>query len=150
MTDWFEQLLDEVNNLPNERNRLYRELEELPELKDCVRALSAFASSIAGAGKYFHQGDRYVLNPNFVAFTPRYKRKKHVVIELRGAIAEFESHKEVELQDARAGSYSKFVFSNPRQLCAAANHIQRAYMIYSRGRSRIKTVEETKELPIER
>lgn len=132
-------LLDAIRTISarNDVGALLKQVGETPEIRDGIRALVAFAASLEPGLKFHLEGQRYVASPkNFVAFTPRLARARHVTIELRGGPDEFEGNPVLPIKDARAGCYSKCEFSSSRQLAAAAAYIERAYELYRLGRNR--------------
>lgn len=150
MSDVFDQLLAGLNDRPDDTEKLFRELKNLPRIEHCVRALVLYALSFSKNAKLHREGSRYVLSPtNFVAFTSRHKRTCHVTIELRGNTNEFEILDKLSIKDARAGSYSKFDFHTPSQLAAAAMYVRRAHQLYRKGAGRTRTVSKTSEIAVE-
>lgn len=145
-----EVFLSEIDRRPDDIEELFAALKHLPELEDCVRALARFARALAPGSKYYHDGDRYVLYPNFVAFTPRYKRAHHVTIELRGSPKEFAELDGLCIKGARADSYSKCDFRRPAHLAAVTAYIRRAHELYGRGAARKRSRPETREVVVVR
>lgn len=145
-----DDFIQKILNRSDDITALFSEAEQLPtNISDCIKALSLYSRSLTEDGKYYHEGSRYVLYPNFVAFTPRYKRASHVTIELRGNPKEFDQKQILPLTDARAGSYSKCNFKSQKQLAAACAYIERAWSLYKKGGGRVRLKPVTKEVPIE-
>src|SRR3990172_6944037 len=94
-----ENLLQQIETQPDAIEKLFAEAKNLPQLEDVIRALAIFARNLTPKGKFYKEGERFVLSPNFVAFTPRYRRKKQVSISLRGNVKEFETHAVLPLKD---------------------------------------------------
>jgi hypothetical protein len=137
MSKSFEEILTGLRDSPDETEKLFKELKQLPEIDTCVRALVLYAKSLTKNAKLLKHGARYVLSPrNFVAFTPRYKRASHVTVEVRGSEKEFERVDGLMIKNSRAGSYSKFDFRNPGQLAAAVAYIRRANQLCAKGATR--------------
>ncbi len=143
-----EELLRQIEKQPDAIEKLFIEAKKLPQLEDVIRALAIFARSLTPKGKFYKEGERFVLYPNFVAFTPRHKRKKQVSISLRGNVKEFENQSVLPLKNGRAGSYSECVLNNPKQLAAAAAYIQHAYELYQEGSSRTRKAVIKTKVPI--
>ena len=148
MDDTLEDLVAKIRRRPCAIDQLRDEAKKLPELVDTIRALAAFAKSLAPEAKYWIQGERYVLYPNFVAFTVRHKRSHHLTITLRGNIGEFDGFSELPLKEGRAGSYADCNLRSPKELAAAAAYIQRAYQIYQRGGARVRKKIVKTEVPV--
>lgn len=150
MSKSFEQILAELGDSPDETEKLFRELNHLPEIDICIRALVLYAKSLTTNGKLLKHSSRYVMSPrNFVSFTPRYKRARHVTIEIRGSEKEFEKVDGFAVKNARANSYSKFDFRRPDQLAAAVAYLRRANQVYGKGATRARTITKSAEVPVE-
>jgi hypothetical protein len=116
---------------------LESEIAHIPELNEIGKALVQFARAQFPGLTFEATGqDRYVAAPeNFVTFSVHWKRAKNITVTLRGNPFEFAVFEELPLK-ADMGGYASFKLEHPRQLAAAAMHIQRAAELYKAGRTR--------------
>lgn len=112
------------------------ELAHLGQLAPIGTALANFVEKLSPGGHFAREGSRWVYRPNnFVAFTVQYKRKKSLVLVLRGYLSEFKASESesclkdawLELEKDRA-TYSRYTITDAGQLLYAAYFIRRAFV----------------------
>ena len=114
---------------------IFEEIAHVPALAHSGCALVEFARDL-GRVTLHPEGRRWVARPhNFVTFTVQASRNQDIVVTLRGEPPEFEIQPDLRLRPDRKG-YSRFNFSEPKQLHAAATYIKRAFELYERGPGR--------------
>ena len=123
-----------------------KELLELSTIAYVARALVDYSVSLEPDCRIEKASARYVLRPkNFVTFEPHFKLVKNLTVTLRGRPEEFDQLPELLLKNSLQG-YSSFTLVSCNQLAAAASYIQRAHVLFGRGRGRPglkpKTIEE--------
>jgi hypothetical protein len=137
MTLGYGKLLDSLEDKPDRSAQYYAELENLPAIRDCGRAIAQYAMSLVTRGRLQREkkgARRFVLAPvNFVAFTPHYKRANHIAIELRGNPSQFEVVDGVKVKDARGGAYSRCILGKPSDLAAVISYVRQAHTNYISG-----------------
>ncbi len=143
----------QIRKIPNRRHRGHTTKEELHELdsrlstelnsrlwlKAVGRALCLFTTSLPppqdGCG-FKRKGMQWVYDPNFVGVTIHSTREWNITLSLRGTPDEFAEDPNLPLKTQRPG-YSRCKVQSARQLAAAANYIERAFVIWHRGRDRL-------------
>lgn len=127
---------------------LQSEIGNLGNLKEAGWALKQFAESRFPDSHFAKKSNKWVCDPkNYVTFTVHWKRAQNITVSLRGTPKEFLEHDELPLRDDMHG-YSAFKFEDVRQLKAAVSYIDRAAVIYKRGRNRIKKQLVLKEVSV--
>lgn len=117
---------------------LENDLSEIPELRHVGIALAQFTRSLFPGSDFKREGHRWVFRPeNYVTFSVHSARSRHIRLSLRGNRDEFSEHKSTPLKKRRNPSWSECIISDPGQLLAVANYIDRAAELFKRGRGRI-------------
>ena len=127
--------------------RLSTELNSLSWLKDVGRALCRFTTSLhppKDGGGFKRKGMQWVYDPNFVGMTIHSTREWNITLSLRGTPDEFLEDLNLPLKTQRPG-YSRCKVQSARQLAAAANYIERAFVIWHRGRDRLRKTPQIEE-----
>ena len=122
------------------------ELSHIPALQHVGIALAQYTEGLYPDGEFVPKSRRWVYDPNFVTFTIQ-KRDESIVLTLRGQPEEYEQSSQLLLQKDQNG-YSRCKITEPVQLAAAAQYIERAFVLWDRGRTRPKTRPLTDEVPI--
>jgi len=111
---------------------LEEELKNIPKLTEIGLALAQFAASLT-EGEFIHEKKKWVYRQdNFIAFTIQYARAKNIAISLYGNHRDFTKDSILEIYSGRSYNYIECRVTEPRQLAAAANYIQRAFELYSK------------------
>ena len=120
------------------------ELDKIPSLANVGKAIVAFARTLI-PGDFVFEGDQWVYrNDNFVTIRIQHARAQSLAFSLRGNPHEFEIDPTLEVKAGQNG-YSRCTVDSPRQLAAIAKYIERALVIYQRGRARVVTTPRTIE-----
>lgn len=120
------------------------EFDKIPSLANVGKAIVAFARTLI-PGDFAYEGDQWVYrNDNYVTIRIQYARAQSPVFSLRGNPHEFEADSTLEIKAGQNG-YSRCTVNSPRQLAAITKYIERALVIYQRGRSRVPTTPRTVE-----
>lgn len=115
---------------------LEEELKNIPKLTAIGLALAQFASSLT-EGEFIRKEKKWVYRQdNFVAFTIQYARAKNIAVSLYGNFRDFKKDSVLDIASGRPYNYIEFRISEPRQLAAAANYIQRSFELYSQRHSK--------------
>jgi hypothetical protein len=114
------------------------EISKLPsEMRHLAHSLLAYAKHISKSLPVW-ENEQWVFRPeNFVTFRIHYKNTTNITLYLRGEDSEFANWTPKTVRSSVPG-YSKIIIESLLQVPEAFLAIQRAYQLFSRGRTRTK------------
>ena len=116
-------------------SELHGELEQFDELLHPFIMLIDFVQGLAPG--HFEKGkNRWTYNPNFLSLTIHYKRRKHIVVFVRGWPSEYASMDHLPLVSCGSGSYSKCYVESVMQMDALLFYVRRSHELWNKGRGR--------------
>ena len=108
------------------------EIRQLPNLKHIGLALVEFVYSLQ-KGSFKKKKSEWVYDPNFVAFTIRYKRAEKIHLHISTYPTEIEDRTILPLYAGRWPDYMRCEITSARQLACAARYIEASYSEWHRG-----------------